>query len=129
MVLTPAAHLRAAQIVVGPYLRHAPEPLHVPSLPQLVGPSSLHVPAGSIAPRGTAAHVPTEPGRLHEKQLPAHADPQQTPCAQNPLVHSSGLAHRPPFGFLPHEPAWQMLGLAHSVLEAHELAQRLAAHL
>jgi hypothetical protein len=50
VVLTPAAHFCAAQMVDEPYFRHAPEPLQVPSFPQLAGPASLQTPAGSRPP-------------------------------------------------------------------------------
>jgi hypothetical protein len=43
----PSAQVCGAQMVVGPYLRQAPAPLQVPSLPQLPGPWSLHIPVGS----------------------------------------------------------------------------------
>src|SRR5687767_3555403 len=89
VVRKPASQLCAAQIVVGPYLRQPPLPLQVPSLPQLVGPSSLHVFFGSWPPAWTAVQAPSVPGRLHEKQLPPHAPLQHTPSAQKLLAHSA----------------------------------------
>ena len=65
-VFRPITHFCGEQIVIGPYLRHCPAPSQVPSLPQLVVPSSLHLPPGSTPPLGTAVQVPVEPVRLHE---------------------------------------------------------------
>lgn len=113
VVFVPPLHFCAAQTVLGPYLRHAPEPSQKPSLPQVVLPSSLQTSLGSEPPAATAAQVPTEPGRLQEKQLLSQADPQHTPCAQKPLEHWSAVEHRLPPGSLPHEFPWQTLGLLH----------------
>ena len=54
---------------------------------------------------------------------------QQTPCAQLPLAHSAASAHSCPVGFSPHEPFWQVAGLAHSASRAQLLAQRAPPHL
>jgi hypothetical protein len=38
----PALHESAPHVVLAAYLRHAPAPLHWPSRPQVVAPSSAH---------------------------------------------------------------------------------------
>jgi hypothetical protein len=78
----PPPHAAAAQMVPFAYTRQRPAPLQVPSEPQLAAPWSLHDPCGSSPPAGTVAQVPCAPGSAHEKQLPAHAVVQQTPCSQ-----------------------------------------------
>lgn len=60
-VALPAAQAAAAQTVPLAYLRQAPEPLHVPSLPQLAGPWSWQPPVGSTPPAGTGVQVPALP--------------------------------------------------------------------
>ena len=64
--------LEARQVVPAAYLRQAPPPLHVPSLPQVAAVWSSHWFNGS-APAGTEAHVPIDPVSAHETQVPAHA--------------------------------------------------------
>lgn len=110
------------------YLRQLPEPLHVPSLPQLPTPSSWQVPLGSAPPVGTAAQTPFVAGSAHEKQTPLHAVLQQTPCAQTPLEHSMACVHTAPFGFVPHEFAVHTFGDQHSALPPHASAQSVPLH-
>ena len=64
-----------------------------------------------------AVHVPSDPARLHAKQVCAQADVQQTPSTQKPLVHWPAFVHAAliaPFGWhLPaaqKDPAWQSVG-------------------
>src|SRR5512134_2500425 len=59
-VKVDAEQAGATHCVPVTYNRHAPAPLHVPSLPQLMEPASVHWLSGS-APAGTLAHVPSEP--------------------------------------------------------------------
>ena len=47
-------------------------------------------------PSGTWRQTPTVPGTAHEKQVWLQAVLQQTPCAQNPLLHSSFEVHVAP---------------------------------
>jgi hypothetical protein len=55
-------HVAPAQTVPPTYLRQAPLPSQVPSLPQLVAPPSTHWVAGvGIWPAGTLAQVPALP--------------------------------------------------------------------
>jgi hypothetical protein len=124
-VEVPFTQVAAAHMVPAGYLRQPPMPLQKPSLPQLAGPWSGQRPAGSGPPLGTAVHVPLLPSSAHEKQLAVHALPQHTPCAQNPDEHSSARAHTDPFGRLPQEPCWQMLGGAHMSLVEQLVPHRL----
>jgi hypothetical protein len=90
--------LPAAQTVPWAYLRQAPAPSHIPSLPQLVAPSSAHSLAGSV-PAGTGEQVPTLPAMLQASQAPMQALSQQTPSAQIPLEHSPGAVQSAPIDF------------------------------
>jgi hypothetical protein len=100
----PAVQVAGAHTAPAVYLRQPPAPLQVPSFPQLATPWSRHAPVGSVPPAGTAAQVPGLPGSAHDWQLPVQAVPQQTPCSQWPLVHSSSLAQSWPVGRFPHDP-------------------------
>jgi hypothetical protein len=55
-----------------------------------------------------------------------HAWSQQTPCAQNPLLHSAVVVHDAPLAFSPHELLTQTLGDRHCVLVAHTVKHLLA---
>src|SRR5689334_7490891 len=65
---------------------HAPLPSQPPTRPQVVAAWAGHSFFGSL-PSPTIVQVPTEPGRLQEEQVPAHAVLQQTPSAQAPVAH------------------------------------------
>jgi hypothetical protein len=52
-------------------------------------------------------HIPSVPVSAHDTQLPVQAEAQQTPCAQNPLMQSSGAAQLAPIGRGPHDPPMQ----------------------
>ena len=67
------------------------------------GPWSAHIAAGSGSPVGTAVHSPIVPVMAHEKQAPAQAVAQQTPCAHWPDLHSVAAEQNAPFGLRPHE--------------------------
>ena len=94
------AQVEIAAVGVGDARRgtHPPRPLQVAPAPQVAD--------GSRAPRGTVVQVPKEPGRAHDRQGPAQAVAQQTPCAQNPLRHSS-LELQAAGCLKPHRPALQ----------------------
>lgn len=112
----PFEHEAETHTVPAAYLRHAPEPLQVPSLPQLAAPLSLHVPVGSTPPAGTGLQEPALPGRLHEKQLPLHAVEQQTPCAHVPDEHCPPELQTAPFGSKPQERFWHVFDPEHCML-------------
>jgi hypothetical protein len=68
--------------------------------------------------------VPTLPETLHERQVPVQAVPQQTPCAQKPLLHSASPPQAPPIGFLPQLPLMQLLGAMQSASVMQIVRQR-----
>jgi hypothetical protein len=111
------AQVDAAQVVPLAYRRQAPLPSQVPSVPQVDAPLSVHWLNGS-APAATDAQVPTVPVSAHDRQMPAQAVAQQTPCSQKPELHSPAAPHVAPIGFLPQLPARQVFGLVQSEAEA-----------
>ena len=56
-------------------------------MPQLVWAVIWHLPVGSMAPLVTFVHWPSWPA-LHDLHAPVQAWSQQTPWAQNVLLHS-----------------------------------------
>jgi hypothetical protein len=122
-VVPPDGQLAATHDVPWVYFWQAPA-AHLPLVPQLAAPWSLHWPVGSAAPSGSAVHAPSDAGRLQAKQPAVQALLQQTPSAQKPLAHSSPRAHRLPRIFLPHEALRQTAGASHSPLPSQVSAQR-----
>jgi hypothetical protein len=55
-----------------------------------------------------------------------HAWLQQTPCAQNPLLHSASVVHDAPFSLSPHEFFMQTLGATHWLLAVHAVKHLFA---
>ena len=106
-------HVDATQVVPIACRRQPPLPLQNPSVPQLSAPWSAHWFSGSW-PAGTAEQVPTVPVSAHERQVPAHAVAQHTPCSQNPALHSSAAPQAAPIGFLPQLMLAQVLGALQS---------------
>jgi hypothetical protein len=104
MFVTAApSQVPGVQTVPMTYLRHAPCPSHVPSVPQVATFDFAHVAAERGGrPAGTNEHVPIEPGTSHRLQVSPHAVSQQTPSTQNPdwqsVLHPHGwpLTTRPP---------------------------------
>jgi hypothetical protein len=99
----------AAQKVPTRYLRQAPAPSHLPSVPQDSGPWSAHVPWGSAAPGPTFVHFPIDEGSAQLWQGPVQEVPQQTPSTQKVLAHSAPVAHGWPSSLgpqLPFTQAW-----------------------
>jgi hypothetical protein len=109
----PAPSQRAARVLVDPvqlwtvhtvpdaYLRQAPIPSQVPSLPQVATASITHSLSGSV-PTETGRHRPSgSPVRdaAQAAQRPAHADSQQTPSTQKADEHSPAAAQPAPFTF------------------------------
>lgn len=88
-------------------------------VPQVGWDVVLQIPCGSGAPLATEVQRPFEPFRLQAWQAPLHAELQQTPCAQNPDLHSELPLHDDPGGLRPHEPLTQKLPATHcaSVLQ------------
>lgn len=77
-------------------------------MPQLEAPWSAHWFNGSC-PAGTVEQVPPVPVSAHDMQFPAHAVRQQTPCAQNPPLHSLPAVQAAPSGLRPQLDAVQTL--------------------
>jgi hypothetical protein len=101
-------------------LRHAPPPLQVPSLPQVVLPASVHWVAGvGTWPAGTFVQAPTLPATAHERQVPVQAVAQQIPCAQKPELHSGDAVQVAPLGFLPQLIVMHVFGARQSAVVAH----------
>ena len=75
--------LAPAQGVLAAYRRHAPAPLHFPSVPHDVDPMSVHwVAVSGGIPAAIGLHCPTVPVRLQLWHAAAHPVLQQTPCSQ-----------------------------------------------
>ena len=89
------------QAVPSWYFSQAPA-WHFPSVPQLDAPLSMQLPAGS-GPEATAVHCPIVPVMAHDRQAPAQAVAQQTPCAQKVDWHSTLLEQKAPIGLRPQE--------------------------
>jgi hypothetical protein len=117
-------HDAATHTVPVAYRRQPPVPSHIPSVPQLAAPLSMHWFSGSC-PTATKAQVPALPDSAHERQVPVQLELQQTPCWQRPEAHSTAPAHAVPSGFLLHWPALQMLGAAQSALVVQVVRQVL----
>jgi hypothetical protein len=98
MFVTAApSHVPAWQTVPMTYLRQAPCPSHVPSLPQLSTLVLGHVEAErGVRPAGTNEQVPIEPGTSHRLHVSPHALSQQTPSTQNPDWQSALQPHASP---------------------------------
>jgi hypothetical protein len=132
-VAVDPVHVGAAQVVAPEYGRQAPAPSHVPSLPQVVAPSSVHCDSGS-APLGTSMHSPSLPAIAHDLHVPAHALLQQTPCAQNVDAQSVPAVQGAPGGLGPQLPLTQAAPATQSAavvqLERHfpSLPQRYCPH-
>jgi hypothetical protein len=107
--------LAVAHTVVLPYFRHAPMPSQAPSLPQPALPWSAHWDRGSL-PAATFEQVPARTPSAHDRQVPAHAVEQHTPCSQKPDSHSEASVHGPPGGLRPQLPFTQAAGATQSAL-------------
>jgi hypothetical protein len=117
--LTPAAHFR-----------HAPAPLHRPSLPHVLAAAGGQPPRGSTPPLGTSVHVPTAPPTMQLRHSDWQLVLQQTPSAQKPESHSPPSTQAAPFFLVPQWPlASQRLGATHWALDEHEAKQAAVAGL
>jgi hypothetical protein len=59
----------------------------------------------------------------HDRQVPVQLVPQQTPCSQNPELHSPAAPHVAPIGFLPQLLVMHVFGALQSVLPPHVVRQ------
>ena len=84
-VVPPAGQLAATHDVPWLYFWQAPA-AHLPLVPQLAAPWSLHPPAGSGVPVGTSVQAPSEPESAHERHDPVQAVAQQMAAAPAPAA-------------------------------------------
>jgi hypothetical protein len=117
-VTVEPVHVAAAHCAPAPYRRHAPLPLHMPSVLQLATPRSAHWFSGS-APAATFVHVPRVPASAHDLHIAVHTDAQQMPCAQTLFAQSPSAVQVAPLGRLVHTPTEQMLGARQSPSMVH----------
>jgi len=120
-VSAPDTQLAPRQPTLVDHGLHAPSPLQVPSCEQSPAAASLATqrPLGSVPPAGTGRQLPTFPGTLQVRQIPAvasslHAVSQHTPSVQWPLAHWELAEHAVPGGFRPQELLTQVLGATQS---------------
>ena len=113
-VVADTGQVGGAHWVPAAYSWQLPAPSQKPVFPQVVAPSAVHWPFGSMPSAGTGLQVPGVPTSAHDMQLPLQAVVQQTPWAQNPLWQSPGPAQLAPGGRKPHDPLLQTLGVAQS---------------
>jgi hypothetical protein len=121
-------HAGCAHWVPGMYLRQAPAPSQVPSLPQVDAAAIGHCVATSGAePAGMGEQVPTLPAIEHDVQVPVQALLQQMLFTQWPeaQVLSCPVGHEPPIGIRPQLMLTQVLPdeqsaavLVHDILHA-----------
>ncbi len=74
-----------------------------------------------MAPDGTKEQVPSEPAIAHDLHVVLQPLSQHLPWAQNPDSQSAAAAQSVPRGFLPHEPATQLLAPTQSAAAAQEV--------
>jgi hypothetical protein len=117
----------AAQEVPLTWRRQPPPPSQNPSLPQVLGSLAVHWFSGSC-PAGTVEQVPPVPVSAQDMQLPAQAVRQQTPWAQNPLLHSGPAAQAAPSGLRPQLCAVQTLPLLQSIEVVQDARQLVPPH-
>ena len=103
-VAVEPVHVGAAHCVALLYLRQAPAPLQVPSLPQLDAAAIGHCDTTSGgSPFAIGEHVPTLPMSEQDMHVPPHALLQQMLFTQNPDAQSPPMpdGQLPPIGILP----------------------------
>jgi len=141
---TPAPSHRRAEVKVEPvqlpathcvplmYLRQAPAPLQVPSLPQVDAAAIGHCDAVTGAlPAAIGVHVPMLVAIAQDMQVPAHMLLQQTPSTQNPDAQSVPTpdGQSPPIGILPQLMFTQELPDTQSAAaEVHDVLQAAVPH-
>ena len=92
-------------------------------MPQDAGPWSVQTFRGSLVPPGIAVQVPMAVDSAQLRQLPVHAESQQTPSTQKPVAHSPAPLHDCPFGLRPQLPFWQDWPPTQSASVAQRLRQ------
>jgi hypothetical protein len=96
------------------YFWHAPEPSHLPFVPQDEAPASLHVARGSAFPAATDVQVPRVFGSEQLRQAPLQSVSQQTPSTQWLLSQAASAVHGLPGMILPHDPFLQTCPISQS---------------
>jgi hypothetical protein len=102
--------------------RHAPAPLHIPSLPHIAAGVDVHWPATTGgSPAATGEQVPV----LQVVHVPVQAVLQQMPSTQKPDAQSVPTpdGHGPPIGILPQLMAVHVLPDVHSLVAEHVVRQ------
>jgi hypothetical protein len=119
-----------AHAVPAGHLRHAPAPLHLPSLPQVEASLTPHLPLVSAAPAATGEHVPAVPLSVHDTHGPSQTALQHTFCAEqtSPEAHWLVAEHGPPFGCRPHDPLMHVAFAAQSAFALHVALHAAAPH-
>jgi hypothetical protein len=124
--------LAAAHEVPMTYLRHAPAPLQVPSLPHVVAAAIGHCDATSGGwPVGIGEQVPTLPASVHDMQVPLHTLLQQTLSMQKPDAQSefSPDEHAPPTGIFPQLIVTHVFpDVQSAAVVVHEVLHAVVAH-
>jgi hypothetical protein len=115
--------LAAPQLVPAAYLRQAPAPSHLPSVPQVVPPMSVHWVGGVGAVlTATGTQVPV----AHVMQFAAQPVLQQMPPSQYPETHSIAVVHVEPFVFCTQTLPTQLYPVTQSELAAQLVLQVVA---
>jgi hypothetical protein len=128
-VLPDVGQVGGAHCVPAAYSWQLPAPSQKPVFPQVVAPSAVHWPFGSMPSAGTGLHMPGVPASAQDMQLVLHALAQHMPCAQKPLWQSPGAAQLAPSGRNPHEPLLHTLGAAQSASAVQVALQARVPHL
>ena len=121
--LVVVGHVAGKHGVPGSHFWQAPAS-HLPLVPQVDCSWVAQRPAGSGEPVATFEQMPSWPA-VHDLHAVLQAPSQQTPCAQNVLLHSFPAEHEAPSSFKPHELAAQVKGLTHWLLVTHWVKQRV----
>jgi hypothetical protein len=109
--------------------RQAPEPLQVPSSPQVLALLTAHWVAGfGVCPPGTGVQVPGVPVSAHDMQVPVQAVLQQTPWAQKPDWQAVPAPQGEPGGSLPQLPPVQEFGETQSEAVVQVVLQAPVPH-
>ena len=120
-------HIGGAHCVLVLYLRHAPAPLQVPSLPHVDAAAAVHCDATSGgSPAAIGEHVPTLPATEHDMHVPVQAALQQMLLTQKFDAQSELIpdGQAPPIGIFPQLMATQVFPATQSAAEVvHEVLQ------
>jgi hypothetical protein len=79
------------------------------------------------APSPTLLQVPLLPVSAHDLQVPVQLLAQQTPCWQNPELHSFAVVQASPSGCFVQTPPLQMFGETQSASAAQVILQLVVA--